>query len=63
MPAELLSLEKELAQAKAEIEELKLRLSNVTFLLTREMTASGSLPKIDPETGLPTSNQGKATSN
>ncbi len=63
MPAELLSLEKELALAKAEIEELKLRLSNVTFLLTKEMTSSGTMPKIDPQAGLPASNQAAAKSN
>ena len=37
-------LEKQLAEAKAEIEKLRLRLDNVTFMLRKEMTASGSLP-------------------
>jgi hypothetical protein len=37
-------LKKELAEARAEIESLRLRLNNTTFLLKKEMTASGSLP-------------------
>ena len=42
---EIEALRKELAEAKAEIQRLNLRLSNVTLLLKKEMTASGSLPK------------------
>jgi len=42
-------LKKELADAKVEIEELRLRLSNASLLLKIEMTASGKLPKFDQE--------------
>jgi len=48
---EILILKKELAEAKAEIEVLMLRLSNVTVLLKKEMVASGSLPKPTPAKG------------
>jgi len=40
-------LKKELKEARVEIENLKLRLSNVTFLLKKEMQVSGKLPKSD----------------
>ena len=42
-------LKKQLAEAKAEIEDLRLRLNNTLLLLKGEMTASGKLPK--PEKG------------
>jgi len=42
---EIESLKKELAEARAEIQSLHLRLSNVTLLLKKEMTESGKLPK------------------
>jgi hypothetical protein len=42
------ALKLQLAAAQAEIEMLKLNLSNVTLLLKHEMTASGKLP--DPRT-------------
>ncbi len=38
-------LKKELAEARAEIENLKLQLSNVTFMLKKEMKEAGKLPK------------------
>jgi len=41
-------LKKQLAEAKAEIEDLTLRLRNTMFLLRKEMSESGKLPK--PET-------------
>ena len=40
---------KQLDQARAEIAELRLRLTNSTMLLKLELTASGKLPKWDPE--------------
>jgi len=43
--SELEILRKQLAEALAEIERLKLQLNNATFLLRKEMTASGHLPK------------------
>jgi hypothetical protein len=46
MPKEKEALKKELAEAKVEIGELRLRLSNVTLLLQQEMRESGKLPKI-----------------
>ena len=49
MPDEKADLLKALAKARAEIEELKLRLSNASLLLKIEMTASGKLPKFDQE--------------
>ncbi len=42
-------LKKQLAEAQAEIAELRLRLSNSTALLKIEMTESGKLPKFDQE--------------
>jgi len=45
VPDEMQALKKELADVKVEIEELKLRLSNVTLLLKKEMIESGKLPK------------------
>jgi hypothetical protein len=42
------TLKKELAEAKAEIEHMRLRLANVTYLLKKEMVASGNLPKPTP---------------
>ncbi len=44
---EIESLKKELAEAKAKIQDLEMRLGNVTFLLRKEMRATGKLP---PET-------------
>ncbi len=44
-------LKKELAEARVEIETLMLRLQNVTLLLKKEMTASGSLPKPEKAVG------------
>ena len=49
MPDENADLIKQLALARAEIEELRLRLSNANYLLKIEMTASGKLPKFDQE--------------
>ncbi len=49
MPEDIAALKKELAEAKAEIAELRLRLSNTSLLLKIEMTASGKLPKFDQE--------------
>jgi hypothetical protein len=43
--SEIETLKKQLAEAEAEIECLKLRLANVTVLFKKEMTASASLPK------------------
>ena len=43
------ALKKELAEAKAEIQNLMLRLSNVTVMLKKEMTESGSLSKPQPK--------------
>jgi len=40
-------LEKELKEALVEIENLRLRLSNVTLMLRKEMQQSGKLPKAD----------------
>ena len=48
VPDEIQTLKKELAEAKAEIDNLTLRLSNVTLLLKKEMADSGKLSK--PET-------------
>jgi hypothetical protein len=36
-------LKKELAEARAEIDNLRLRLNNVTLLLRKEMIAAGKL--------------------
>ncbi len=44
---EIQKLEKELAAAKVEIQTLRLRLDNLTFILSEEMTASGRLPKLE----------------
>ncbi|HEV3272971.1 MAG TPA: hypothetical protein VGZ93_12385 [Candidatus Methylacidiphilales bacterium] len=41
-------LKKRLAEANAEIDVLRIRLTNVTFLLKSEMVASGNLPKSKP---------------
>ena len=38
-------LKKQLAEANAEIDNLRLRLSNVTLMLKKEMLDSGKLPK------------------
>ena len=46
MPTQLEVLQKELDEAKAESQSLRLRLSNVTYILKEEMTASGSLPNL-----------------
>jgi len=43
---EVEKLKKELAAAKIENEELRLRLDNTVLMLKAEMTASGSLPKL-----------------
>jgi hypothetical protein len=45
VPEKMKTLERELAKANAEIQQLKLQLSNVMLLLKKEMTASGSYPK------------------
>ena len=45
LQSEVDSLKKELALAKAEIELLRLQLSNTMLLLKGEMTKSGTLPK------------------
>jgi hypothetical protein len=39
------ALKKELKKAQAEIESLKLQLSNVTLMLRKEMQETGKLPK------------------
>ena len=49
MPDDVEALKRELAEAKAEIQSLMLRLSNVTLMLKKEMTESGSLPKPKPK--------------
>ena len=46
VPKEKEALKKELAEAKAEISQLRLRLNNVMLLLQQEMRESGKLPKI-----------------
>jgi len=43
---EIEQLKEQLAEARAENQSLMLRLSNVTFLLKKEMVASGNLPKL-----------------
>jgi prefoldin subunit 5 len=43
---EIQLLQKELEAAQAEIQSLRLRLNNVTFILKEEMKASGTLPKL-----------------
>ena len=45
--ADVEALEKELKEALVEIENLRLRLSNVTLMLRREMQQPGKLPKGD----------------
>jgi hypothetical protein len=42
---ELETLRKQLAEAKAEIDALRLQLSNATFLYKAELTKSGKLTK------------------
>lgn len=44
---EVEALKKELAAAKAEIEQLNLRLRNATLLLKQEMMATGKIPKLE----------------
>jgi len=46
---EIQLVKKQLAEAKAEIADLRLRLSNSSMLLKIEMTESGKLPKFDQE--------------
>jgi len=43
MADELETLKRELARARAEIEELNLRLSNAILMLKKEMLASGKI--------------------
>jgi len=43
---EIENLKRELAEAKAEIQSLHLRLDNVTLLLKMEMSDSGKHPKV-----------------
>ena len=45
MPDEVEALKKELARAKAEIADLQLKVNNLMFLLKKEMTSSGKMPK------------------
>ena len=52
-------LKKQLAEARAEIVELRLRLSNSSMLLRIEMTASGKLPKYDQDLRLGTPSKTK----
>lgn len=47
--AETELLIKRLAEARAEIAELRLRLSNSSLLLKYEMTVSGKLPKFEQQ--------------
>jgi len=51
VPDEIETNKKELAKAKAEIDELKLQLSNVTLLLKKEMAVSGKIPRFDQTNG------------
>ena len=51
MTDEIKTLKLELAAARAEIEFLKLSLSNVTLLLKKEMVGTGKLP--DPRREAP----------
>ena len=44
MSNEIDALKKELAEAKARIEDLELSVSNLTLLLKKEMSDSGKLP-------------------
>ena len=44
-------LKKKLVEAEAEIAALKLQVSNLTYMLKKEMTASGGLPKLKEEKG------------
>ncbi len=48
MADEVATLKKELAMARAEIEELNLRLHNAVFMLKREMSTSKMLPQRVP---------------
>jgi hypothetical protein len=48
VPNDIQHLQKELAEAKAEIQSLQLRLNNVTFILKEEMMSSGTIPKLGP---------------
>jgi hypothetical protein len=48
MPEGTEALKKELAEARTEIENLRLRLSNATLLLRKELLAKKSLLKLDP---------------
>ena len=52
MPDATEALRRELAEAKAEIEKLRLRLSNVTLLLRKELMGASTLPK-PPQTPRP----------
>ena len=45
---EVEALKKELAEAKAEIERLRLRLDNANLLLRAEMMETGRIPKMEP---------------
>lgn len=45
---EVKALKKELAEAKVEIEHLRLRLDNANLLLREEMMATGKIPKMEP---------------
>jgi len=45
---EVEALKKELAEAKAEIAHLRLRLGNANLLLRAEMAVTGTLPKLEP---------------
>ena len=45
---EVEALKKELFEAKAEIEHLRLRLGNANLLLRAEMMETGKIPKLEP---------------
>ena len=47
------TLNKLLTEAKTEIESLRLRLDNVTFLLRKEMTEGGKLCPVGRKTTIP----------
>ena len=56
MQTEVETLKKKLAEAQIEIAALRLQVTNLTFMLKREMRASGSLPNLVPAKTSPLSN-------
>ena len=53
---EIERLKKELAEAKAENDRLRLQLDNVTLLYRQQLLATPKLPKVAKEKGDPISN-------